>query len=80
MCIICRYYLVTKIRHTNCHISGVKTCIFLLTRVYTIFFVVNRHNTRECTFFINKIIHENAALFLVGKYQFNLKMGPAPQG
>jgi len=57
----------TKIRHMNCHNSGVKTCVFLFTCVYTIFFIVNRYNTREYTFFINKIIRENAALFLVKK-------------
>jgi len=55
-----------KIRHTNRHNSGVKTCVFSFSRVYAIFFVINCHNTREYTFFINKIIRENAALFLVG--------------
>jgi len=47
--------------------------------IYTIFFVVNRHNAREYTFFINKITHENFWLgpgkplnihsFSVNKYQ-----------
>jgi len=50
----------------NHHSSRVKTCVFSFTLVYTIFFILNRHNTREYTFFINKIIHENAALFSVG--------------
>jgi len=41
--------------------------------IYTIFFVVNCHNTCEYTFFISKIIRENAALFSVGSVHASTK-------
>jgi len=61
----------------ECHNSGVTTCVFsffeclhvlrVFTCAFTVFYVVNRHNTRENTYdFISKIKREYAALFLVG--------------
>jgi len=62
-----------KIRHTNAmnqvwppaffHFSSAYTCFQVFTQANIVFYAVNRHKT--CVIFINKIIREYAALFLV---------------
>jgi len=53
----------TENKTHECHKSSVTVCVFSFTSVYSAFFVINCHNTREYTFFISKIVCEYAALF-----------------
>jgi len=45
-------YNPTKNKTHECRKSGVTTCVFSFSSVYTVFFVINCHNTHEYMLFL----------------------------